>query len=194
MLHAIVDGSRAWIDPDGLPVTETEAPEAPDGFRATYRIEPSGDGLAQVWELVPLSGTEQEAAIVVARVLAEGFTDEMALRVPALYPEWSGRGVRYEAGKRVLRNGVLCKVVTAHASQADWPPEAAPSLFARVLPGQSGEAGEWVQPDSTNGYAKGDRVTHLGKTWESDYDGPNVWEPGQPNSHWVEVADGAADA
>lgn len=130
MLHAIVDGSRAWIDPDGLPVTETEAPEAPDGFRATYRIEPSGDGLAQVWELVPLSGTEQEAAIVVAR----------------------------------------------------------------VLPGQSGEAGEWVQPDSTNGYAKGDRVTHLGKTWESDYDGPNVWEPGQPNSHWVEVADGAADA
>ena len=26
---------------------------------------------------------------------------------------------------------------------------------------------EWEQPGSTNGYSKGDKVTHNGKTWES---------------------------
>ena len=36
---------------------------------------------------------------------------------------------------------------------------------------------EWVQPDSTNSYSKGDKVTHNGKTWVSDIDN-NVWEPG----------------
>ncbi len=39
----------------------------------------------------------------------------------------------------------------------------------RILP--------WKQPDSTNPYAKGDKVTHKGFTWISDIDG-NVWEPG----------------
>ena len=36
---------------------------------------------------------------------------------------------------------------------------------------------EWVQPDSTNPYRKGDKVVHNGKTWESTIDN-NVWEPG----------------
>ena len=36
---------------------------------------------------------------------------------------------------------------------------------------------DWVQPDSTNAYAKGDKVRHNGKIWVSDLDG-NVWEPG----------------
>ena len=38
------------------------------------------------------------------------------------------------------------------------------------------DIGEWAQPDSTNPYMKGDRVTHNGHTWESDIDN-NVWEP-----------------
>lgn len=36
---------------------------------------------------------------------------------------------------------------------------------------------DWVQPDSTNPYAKGDKVKHSGGVWVSDIDG-NVWEPG----------------
>lgn len=37
---------------------------------------------------------------------------------------------------------------------------------------------EWVQPDSTNPYMAGDKVTHNGKTWVSDIDN-NVWSPGE---------------
>ena len=33
------------------------------------------------------------------------------------------------------------------------------------------------QPDSTNPYSKGDKVTHNGKMWVSTIDN-NVWEPG----------------
>ena len=48
---------------------------------------------------------------------------------------------------------------------------------------------EWEQPGSTNGYSKGDKVTHNGKTWESLVDN-NVWEPGVigTESLWKEVA------
>lgn len=35
---------------------------------------------------------------------------------------------------------------------------------------------EWEQPGSTNPYAKGDKVMHNGKTWQSTTDN-NVWEP-----------------
>lgn len=35
----------------------------------------------------------------------------------------------------------------------------------------------WVQPDSTNPYAKGDKVTHNNQTWMSSIDN-NAWEPG----------------
>ena len=36
----------------------------------------------------------------------------------------------------------------------------------------------WVQPDSTNGYSYGDKVSHNGIVWISIYEGSNVWEPG----------------
>lgn len=60
----------------------------------------------------------------------------------------------------------------------------APSLFAKVLIPDSSTVPEWEQPDSTNPYAKGDKVTHNGKTWISTADG-NVWEPGVYG--WEEV-------
>ena len=60
----------------------------------------------------------------------------------------------------------------------------APSLFAKVLIPDTDTIPEWEQPDSTNPYAKGDKVTHNGKTWISTADG-NVWEPGVYG--WEEV-------
>ena len=118
-------------------------------------------------------------------------TDEQAAEVPDLYKAWEP-GKAYEAGERVTYDGTLYKILQAHTSQAGWAPGTAPSLFAEILPGQDGtDIGEWVQPDSTNPYKKGDRVTHNGKTWESivedteDGKGRNVWEPGVYG--WVEV-------
>lgn len=103
-------------------------------------------------------------------------TDEQILNYPDFVEKWKS-GQKYEADKRLEYNGTIYKVLTEHTSQADWTPDAAPSLFAKVLIPDTGTIPEWEQPDSTNGYSKGDKVTHNGKTWESAVDN-NVWEPG----------------
>lgn len=119
---------------------------------------------------------EAKALIVALVALREGASDEQALKAVAVYPAWR-EGVAYAEGQRVRYNGELYRVIMAHDAQAAWTPDAAPSLFARVLVPEDGSVPEWQQPDSTNGYAKGDKVTHGGATWESLVDN-NVWEPG----------------
>lgn len=123
-----------------------------------------------------MTKSEAKAFISALVTLREKATDEQALAVLALYPVWRS-GVYYAAGVRVLYNGTLYKVLTAHTSQDDWTPDAAPSLFAKVLIPDETVVPEWEQPDSTNPYSAGDKVTHNGKTWVSDIDN-NVWEPG----------------
>lgn len=125
-----------------------------------------------------------------ARVLRAQFVklrdlaaDEVALQVPNLYPEWK-ENVNYVSNERVLYNEVLYKVLQNHTSQADWTPADAPSLFAKVLIPDADVIPAWEQPDSTNPYMKGDKVTHNGKTWVSAVDN-NVWEPGTYG--WDEV-------
>ena len=86
--------------------------------------------------------------------------------------------MQYALGARLNYGGILYKVLQNHTSQPNWTPDKAPSLFAKVLIPES-EAGPaaWEQPESANGYSKGDCVTHNGSTWESLVDN-NVWEPG----------------
>lgn len=117
---------------------------------------------------------------------AETLTDTDALNAPELFPVWSGDGVNYTTGQRLYRNGELVKVLQDHTSQNDWLPESAPSLYTKVLTSIDGTILEWVQPDSTNPYMKGDKVTHAGKTWISDIDN-NVWEPGVYG--WSEITE-----
>lgn len=119
---------------------------------------------------------EAEALVSAIVSMREGASDEQALQAVAVYPAWR-EGVSYEAGQRVRHDGELYRVLTAHESQGTWTPDAAPSLFARVLMPEDGSVPAWQQPESTNGYAKGDRVTHGGSTWGSLVDN-NVWEPG----------------
>lgn len=108
--------------------------------------------------------------------LRELATDEIALKVPNLYPTWKPE-INYKTGERVLYNEVLYKVLQNHTSQETWNPIDAPSLFAKVLIPDVNVMPEWEQPDSTNPYMKGDKVTYDGKTWESTVDN-NVWQPG----------------
>lgn len=117
-------------------------------------------------------------------------TDEQALEVQSLYPEWASlaEGATLKVGDRVNHEGLLYKVLQEHKKQATWNPADAPSLFARVLIVDPSVVPEWVQPDSTNPYMKGDKVTHNSKTWESLVDG-NVWEPGAVGTEtlWKEI-------
>lgn len=114
------------------------------------------------------------AAVVNLRAEAD---DKTALKNVVAFPLWQA-GEAYKAGERIRYGGELYKVLTAHTSQEGWKPKNTPSLYAEILPGQGGtDIGEWVQPESTNPYMKGDKVKHGGKVWVSTIDN-NVWEPG----------------
>ena len=124
-------------------------------------------------------GRYLEAAKVLRAAMdaaAAALTDDEALKAAALYPAWSAQDT-YDAGERVRFDGTLYKCLQPHAAQPDWTPTAAPSLWAKVLTSDTGEPLPWEQPESTNPYMQGDKVTHGGKTWVSAIDN-NIWEPG----------------
>ena len=136
-------------------------------------------------------GKFYEAAKVIRSTMDKAgamLTDEQALQVTAMYPLW-GATKTYAMGARVRYAGNLYRCLQPHTAQAAWTPTDAPSQWAKVLTDPSGTILPWVQPDSTNPYMKGDKVTHIGKTWESLVDN-NVWEPGAigTESLWKEVA------
>ena len=113
----------------------------------------------------------------------QSLEDADALEAVTLYPHWTP-GMEYAAGQRLQYQDILYTVLTAHTSQADWTPDAAPSLFAKVLIPDPAVVPAWEQPESTNPYMAGDKVSHNGKIWASDIDN-NVWEPGVYG--WTEV-------
>lgn len=127
-----------------------------------------------------------------AEVNAADNTDAQALEVSTLYVDWRTleEGYSLAVGDRVTYNDVLYNVITAHNVQSTWNPVDSPSLFAKVLIPDPEVIPEWEQPDSTNPYSKGDRVTHNEKTWESLVDN-NVWEPGAlgTESLWKDVSE-----
>ncbi len=180
-----------------------------NGFKEVVNIVPSYDANTQI--LRNDGFTETENAITINYVvedspvfqetqynmqeklalsfLFEKLPDEQAAQVPMLFEEFDGNGVAYAVGKRVMYKGVLYKVIQAHTSQADWTPDAAPSLFAKVINETvDGSIPEFVQPDSTNPYMKGDKVKFNGKVYESLIDN-NVWSPEANPSGWKEITD-----
>lgn len=127
---------------------------------------------------IPLTPEQALMAVLDAKPeIADAIPDEYVARMAPYFPEWSGDGVPYEAGRRVSYGPHVYKVLQAHTSQECWSPDAAPSLFAKVLIPDPTVIPEWEQPGSTNPYMRGDKVAHNGHTWVSDVDN-NVWEPG----------------
>ena len=135
----------------------------------------------------PLTAEEVTTLLIEQNINSLAVDDNTALRMTEFYPEWSA-GQAYTAGFKVQYGGTLYNCLNAHTSQDDWTPDVSPSLFAKVLIPDENIIPEWEQPDSTNPYSKGDKVTHNGKTWESLV-GNNVWEPGATGTEslWKEV-------
>ena len=106
---------------------------------------------------------------------AQTLSDEIALTVPEMFPRWSDTST-YAIGDRVRYDGQLYKCVQANEANGAYTPDVSVSLWAKVLTDPAGEVLPWVQPDSTNPYMMGDRVSYNGHIYESiqDY---NVFAP-----------------
>lgn len=127
-----------------------------------------------------------------SKIDAVNNTDEQALQVQSLYPDWETipDGETLKLGQRVNYNGVLYNIIQEHQKQSIYNPVDANYLYSKVLIPDPSVIPEWEQPDYTNPYMKGDKVKHNGKTWESLIDN-NSWEPGAAGTEtlWIEVVE-----
>ena len=109
---------------------------------------------------------------------AVSLADADALAAVELFPAWQP-GAAYAAGDRIRYSGKLYRVVQAHTSQADWPPELAPALYTEVA--EPGTIPVWRQPTGAqDAYMTGDKVRYpdeQGEVWVSTVDN-NTWTPG----------------
>lgn len=128
------------------------------------------------------------ASLLFVRSSARSLSDDDALNVSLLFADWDATA-HYAEGDVVRHVGELWRCRQDHDAQATWTPDAAHSLWGRIVP--PGTVEEWRQPQPGvfDGYTLGQRVTHGGRTWESTFDGLNVWEPGTVGTEalWKEV-------
>ena len=113
----------------------------------------------------------------IIELAAASLADEIALDAVQLFPAWAPQ-TDYSKGQRVRHKDLLYRLIPdSHRSQADWPPDLTPAIWARV-DNPAEEWPEWRQPrGSEDAYSAGAKVRHNEKCWVSDQDG-NVWEPG----------------
>lgn len=126
----LIDGNVILTsDPSqGRPISQLEQPtNIPVGYHAESRFVDAGSSITQVWDIIPNAGTPQDAALLLAQMQAKSLSDDEALEVAALYPEWSGNDVIYTAGDRVLHNGELYKVMKDHVSKPELEPGSSSS-------------------------------------------------------------------
>lgn len=129
----------------------------------------------------------------VLQMFAASLPEEKAMEVSTIYDAWQP-GKAYAAGDFLTygENGVgdpqLYKVLQTHTSQADWTPDAAPSLYSAVGLDNAGHP-VWSQPSGAHdAYNTGDVVSYNGTLYQSLIDG-NVYSPEGYPAGWAEYAE-----
>lgn len=121
--------------------------------------------------------TPTEAVSLFAKVLISD---------PDVIPEWEKPSSTnpYMTGDKVTFNG---KTYVSKIDNNVWSPTEHPRGWEEVVIPKPDVIPEWKQPDSTNPYMTGDRVTFNGKTYVSKIDN-NVWSPTDYPQGWEEVS------
>lgn len=118
--------------------------------------------------------------------IGTALTDEQALSIDTLWPEWSA-AAHYKVDEVVRYSGQLYRCEQEHDAQADWTPDAAPSLWSAITIAGDG-VDVWVQPTGAhNAYNTGDRVHYpdaSGPIYVSTIDG-NTYSPDAYPQGWT---------
>jgi hypothetical protein len=138
----------------------------------------------KIYEMLEILIKNEKLLNKIAKIVADEITDDkQAYDIQDIYDNWE-IGISYKKNQYIIYHTVLYKVLSDHISQRDWKPDKTTSLYAKVLTDPTGETiNEWVQPDSTNAYMKGDKVKFEGNIYESVIDN-NVWSPSTYPAGW----------
>lgn len=130
-LRGVSVGPSVRLSTDGgKPVAETDPPEVPEGFAASYTLVDTGGRIEQVWSVEPRSRGED--SLEVAAMAAREMPDADAVRVPLLFPAWYVGVAEYAAGERVERRGRLYRCLQKHQPRLGTEPEATASLWEPI--------------------------------------------------------------
>lgn len=121
----------------------------------------------------PLTTGEVTAMLIKQQINTLSVDDNTALRMVAYYPEWTA-GTAYEAGDRVVYNGNLYRVLTAHTSQETWlPGTGTESLYTRIDEQHDGTKYDPIPYDGNMALESGKYYSQSGKTYLCNRDTGN---------------------
>ena len=130
-----------------------------------------------------------KASARVAQIMAMSFTDEQALEVKDIYPEYQVDHA-YKTGEFFTHEGELYKVNQDHTSASQWEPGSVgtESLYTHLTLNEDGYP-IWQQPTGAHdAYNTGDIVEYNGKLYQSTIDG-NTYSPDSYPAGWVEYTE-----
>ena len=154
----------------------------------------SSFGIVQNFNILLGISTQNEMQTVeqfrrVVQMFAGSLSDESALEVASIYDTWQ-IGKAYVAdefvkyGTNSVGDAQLYRVVSAHTAQADWTPEATPSLYTPIGLNEGGYP-VWSRPTGAHdAYNTGDIVDYNGTLYESLING-NVYSPEEYAMGWT---------
>ena len=122
------------------------------------------------------------------QMFAATLSDEQALEIATVYDRYVvGKdyivGEFFTYGENATGDPQLYKVIQTHTSQADWRPDASPSLYEPIGLNKEGYP-VWSQPSGAHdAYSTGDVVDYNGVLYESLADG-NVYSPEAYPAGW----------
>lgn len=122
------------------------------------------------------------------QMFADSLTEEQALEIATVYPEWeSGKvykvGEYFTYGVNSVGDPQLYKVAQAHTSQDDWTPDVTTSLYIAIGLDDNGYP-LWSKPTGAHdAYNTGDIVDYNGTLYVSIIDG-NIWSPDEYVAGW----------
>ena len=119
---------------------------------------------------------------------AQSLSDEDAMEVATIYPPYEKdkeykENEKFTYGINEVGDPQLYRVVKDHKSQADWKPDATPSLYTPIGLNKEGYP-IWSRPTGAHdAYNTGDVVDYNGTLYESIIDG-NVYSPDEYPQGW----------
>lgn len=123
------------------------------------------------------------------QMFASSLDGEHAMEIATMYDPWKANHA-YKVDEYVtygvneVGDPQLYRVVQAHTSQENWPPDATPALFTAIGLDDDGHP-VWSQPTGAHdAYNTGDIVNYNGTLYQSLING-NVYSPEAYPAGWV---------
>ena len=110
------------------PLFKIDRNHSNNSLYVTFGVRPMTDEEKTIKELKKENVQVNELVILAISYLS----NEQAVTVKDLYPEYDPNGKTYKTSDRVVADGILYKCLQDHTSQSNWAPGIAPSLWAAL--------------------------------------------------------------